>query len=389
MGKAAQRKQQARAMTMARGKDQQVTLPAVMSKVMQSDFEIMKGSRRGSLRIKGQDWLGRLPIGGAPAAGSVLGEFYINPLEYPGTRLALFAQLYDKFRFLILRFKFVPYQGTSVPGAIIIAYDRDISDPTPAPNDNGVRQLLSMQDAVSGPIWQPLTATCPLSHPEEGLFTNPVPGGDERLAYQGQVYLALLEPPAAGVVLAGDLFVEYDVEFFDPQLETSVSVGAATVNGANKIQFGTSNNDVLYSFLPTINPTSNQTQSPAYIPKQDSNGKSYLDLAQGVYRVWDSLTQTKAGSVDLGLFTQANLVPNVTKPSPAPQPMSTLVDHVISTAIGAVASSSGLFAVPPGGARWYNAAADLSGVDATSAASALNLRVDKIADAWSDLTNFL
>ena len=132
------------ATTMAKGSERTVSAPAVISKVMQSDFEISKGPMRGSIRIHGSDWLGRLPIPGGAIAGQAIGEFYINPLEYPGTRLALFAQLYDKFRFKRLTFKYVPYQGTAVPGAVVMAYDRDISDATPPANDVGVRQYMAI-----------------------------------------------------------------------------------------------------------------------------------------------------------------------------------------------------------------------------------------------------
>lgn len=377
------------ATVMAKGQDKQVSLPAVMSKIMQSDFEIAKGSRRGSIRIHGQDWIGRLPVGGAPTPGQVLGEFYINPLEYPGTRLCLFAQLYDKFRFLKLKFKYVPYTGSAVPGSVILAYDRDISDPTPPANDSGVRQFLAMQDAMSGPIWQIMDMTCPLSHPEEGLFTNPVPGGDDRLAYQGQVYVALLEPPAAGISLAGDLFIEYDLELFDPQLETQVSVGVSSVSGANKLQFGPGNSDLLYTQLPSVNPTANQTKSTAYVPKVDSNGKAYLDLAQGVYRIYQQLQQTKAGGVNQSLPNATQVVPNVSKPLPAPQPELLQGISTVTNAIGALAFKSGIYSVPPGGAKFYSAATDLSGVDSTSVNCNQYLNVDKLADAWTELQTFL
>lgn len=369
---------------MAHGQEKTVSLPTVISKVMQSDFEISKGPMRGAVRIHGVDWLGRLPVPAGATAGLALGEFYINPLEYPGTRLALFAQLYDKFRFKKLSFKYVPYQGTAVPGSIVMAYDRDISDATPPANDVGVRQYLAMMDAVAGPIWQPLTMTCPLAHPEEGLFTNAVPGGDERLAYQGQVYVALLEPPGAGIALAGDLFVEYDLELFEPQLETSVSIGESKLQGANLLYFGPSGTDLLATFL---NGAGNVTKSTAYVPKTDSLGKAYLDLAQGIYRITQTLSQSKAGGVNLG--GAGLVVPNSPKPVPAPQPQTNLFVAYNATTPGAVAQKTSLYSVPPGGGRLYSTAADLSGIDDTLVGNYQQLRVDKLADAWGDLQNFV
>lgn len=372
------------AVTMAKGGEKTVSAPAVISKVMQTDFEIFKGPIRGAIRIHGSDWLGRLPIPASPTAGQAIGEFYINPLEYPGTRLALFAQLYDKFRFKRLRFKFVPYQGTAVPGAVIMAYDRDISDPTPPANDSGVRQYMAMMDACAGPIWQPLTMDCSLSHPESGLFTNAVPGGDDRLAYQGQVYVALLEPPAAGVVLAGDLFVEYDLELFDPQLETNVAIGSSAVQGANTVNVNAG--DLLLSF---INGTGNAARTTTYVPKLDGLGKAYLDLAQGVYRITSQLSQSKAGAVNLGAVSAAQVVPNTPKAAPAPQPQIAGYQSINTSAVGSVASKSSLYAVPPGGAKFYSVASDLTGIDATLVGNYQGLTIDKLADAWTDLTNFV
>lgn len=372
------------ATTMAKGSEKLVSAPAVISKVLQSDFEISKGPMRGSIRVHGSDWLGRLPIPASPTAGQAIGEFYINPLEYPGTRLALFAQLYDKFRFKRLTFKYVPYQGTAVPGSLVMAYDRDISDATPPANDVGVRQYMAMMDAVAGPIWQPLTMTCPLSHPEEGLFTNAVPGGDERLAYQGQVYVALLEPPAAGIVLAGDLFVDYDLELFEPQLETNVIVGSSSVQGANTVNVNAG--DLLLSFA---NGVGNNAKTPTYVPKIDGLGKAYIDLAQGVYRITSQLSQSQAGVVNLGTASASQVVPNTPKPAPAPQPQVSQVQGFATSSSGAVAQKSGVYAVPPGGGRFYSTATNLGGIDATLPGNFQGLTVDKLADAWTDLLNFV
>lgn len=383
------KKKKATIIPMVRGSDKTVTLPAVMSKVMQSDFEISRGSRRGSIRVRGQDWLGRLQIPANSVAGQTIGEFYINPSDYPGTRLALFAQLYDKFRFQMLKFKYVPYAGTATPGSIIIAYDRDISDVTPPANDNGVRAFLSMLDAVSGPIWQPLEATCPLSHPEEGLFTNEVPGGDPRLAYQGQVYVALMEPPSAAASLAGDLFVEYDVELFDPQLETLPSVGVASTSGLSSQYFGPNAMDTLATFVSGRVAGSNKSSSNVYVPKTGPDGLSYLDLAQGVYRIYQSIMQTDAGTVNLGAPTVADIKPNDPKPAPAPQPEIAQVTNVPTNSQHATAIKSALYAVPPGGARIYSQAADLNGVLPNDLNSFQYLQVDKLASAWTSLSNFL
>ena len=152
--------------------------------------------------------------------GVVCNEIYINPSELGGTRLQQYASLYEKYLFDFLEFEYLPATGSTQPGAIILAYDRDISDPTPPPNEQGVRQFSAMEGARDGNVWSKHVVRARLQAPDAGYYTNPVAGGDDRLAYQGQFYLATTVPSGldAGTTL-GRLRIHYRCHFFVPQLE--------------------------------------------------------------------------------------------------------------------------------------------------------------------------
>lgn len=350
--------------------------PAVVGRRMQTDWNITNGRVRGSIRVRGQDWLGRILASASETPGYVYLEIYINPLEIAGTRLSLFAQLYDKFRFGLLKFHFVPAGSTQTRGTIILAYDRDISDATPPANDGGVRQFISMMDAVSSPIWAPVTAVCPLSHPEEGLWCNPVAGGDDRLAYQGQLYVACMEPSSLtpGQSL-GDLFMEYDVEFFEPQLDTTIPFARVSVNGTTGY-LGPSANDILRLFATGGQTNITATGIRSFQPVVGPDLRAFIELAQGVYRVITQTAQTTDGSVNIAPPT---LVPNSPKPAPAPQPIVTLFNNSPTTAAGNGATADFFVAVPPGGGKLYQTLTTATGVDGTLPGL---LSVEQVAPNW-------
>jgi len=353
-----------------------VSAPQALGRRMQTEWTVTNGSRRGSLRVRGQDWLGRIAASASEVPGFVYLEIYINPLEIAGTRLSLFAQLYDKFLFGLLKFHFVPAGSTQTRGTIIMAYDRDISDTTPPLGDNGVRQFISMMDAVSTPIWAPATAVCPLSHPAgDGLWTNPVAGGDDRLSYQGQLYVACMEPSSltAGQSL-GDIFMEYDVEFYDPQLDAT---SPAAINYTTGYGGAGATTDALRAFVPGTLGTVNSGTVGLY-PKLLQDGRSALQLAQGVYRLLN-LTDATVGAVQ---YAAPVVVPNVPKAAPAPQPIIYPVSNIGADPSGTGPAMAEFFvAVPPGGGDlFWNFAAN-TGVASVSDQKGT---FEKISPNWFD-----
>lgn len=362
---------------------------------MKADFKVNSGKERGSLRIQGQDWLCRVvaPPAATPTSevpGFVYNNVFVNPLELVGSRLSLFAMLYDKYRFNKLKFKFIPCTGSAQVGAVGLSYDRDISDLTPPATDGGVRALLSMQDAEAGPAWCPLEANCPLSHPEEGLFVNPVVGGDERLSYQGQLYVWCLESTgkAAGAAI-GDVYVEYDCDMFCPQLDQSIPIVqvqsgaggyAGNPSGANDALFYAARNNT------TEPPFAGGTGDRMLMPVVEADGISRVTLGSGTYRFTNTIQRDPGvpGAIDLAAPVVTPVQPKPDQESSQPIQYYNVQDFGAATSGTSSAQWDGYFNIPFGGGKLQQAFSDSTGA---GPAAEGRLLIEQVLPTWVDLSN--
>jgi hypothetical protein len=184
---------------------------------------------KDSIIVHGQDFLTAVPLALADRAivGKNLLNIFISPAEFPQTRLQAFAALFEKFCFRKLWFHFDTSSPTSRDGAIVLSYDRDVSDPTPPTGVDGLREYLAHSDARTCATWEDCTVRCTLDDTFSSYYTNQASsGGDERLAYQGQFYIAL---SAGNSTLTadstlGNVWFEYELELFEPQMD-DLSIG--------------------------------------------------------------------------------------------------------------------------------------------------------------------
>lgn len=341
-----------------------VKAPAAMGFETATTFTPVAASRRfkDGVVVEGSDHLEFVIIpsgGGGVVAGQVLNEIYINPSEFGGTRLEKFAALYEKYLFEVLEFEYLPAVGSDKPGAIVLAYDRDISDPTPPPTEQGVREFTSFEGSRDGNIWIPHRVRCKLQAPDAGYYTNPVVGGDDRLAYQGQFYVAVTVPTASSGTI-GRLRLNYRCHFFVPQLSNAnmVAEGYSTFGGP----FGptVAPADFMYALKQFTGPVWKGIQQ--WLPKLDSNGKYYIELAQGLYKMASSIYETTtSGSTATATNTNSVLtptvVPNEPAPAAAPQPFVE-ASNVMMETMNTGDLVNGLLGefylgVPRGGAKVY------------------------------------
>lgn len=344
----------------------------VVSAPAAKGFETATTFRRGASKrfkdgivVEGSDHLEYVAVPSGEAVGVVCNEIYINPSELGGTRLQQYANLYEKYLFDLLEFEFLPAVGSTQPGAIILAYDRDVMDDTPPANEQGVRQFSAMEGAKDGNVWSKHVVRARLLAPDAGYFTNPVIGSDDRLAYQGQFYVAITVPTglSANAVL-GRLRIHYRCHFFVPQLE-SVQItaqGQSAYGLANASSLAAAlNRDWFAGLVQFTGPVWEGYQKIK--PVADSLGKFYIPLAQGVYRLSNKLYETgpammtteTSGTVS---FNTPVVVPNEPMPASAPQPWvntavaTNFVTDVAHTFSGIAADW--LLGVPRGGAKVYS-----------------------------------
>jgi hypothetical protein len=192
---------------------------AAMGAQISKKIEVVSSSRTkrfpGAICVRGQEFIQAVsqPDG---AVGLNLVSQGINPVHFSGTRLAEYGKLYDKFLFTRLRFTFASAMATSAAGSYILAYDRDYADSTPPATNAGLQQYFSMMDSKISNSWESATINCTLADFQDFYYNNDT-GYEGRIVFQGQIYMAAVTETA----FSGSLILDYECEFFDPQLETA------------------------------------------------------------------------------------------------------------------------------------------------------------------------
>lgn len=243
-----------------------VGVPAQSSN-LSTYFRTLGNSNLGHLRLQGQDFLSNLQDpGDLTIAGTNVLNVRINPLNFVGTRLALFARLYDKYIFKRLRFHFQPGNSTLTDGALILAYDRDVSDDLPPQSPVGVREYLSMMGSKTTQVWKNLTLDCPLSDTQDFYYTDEHGSlNDDRLVYQGRFLMAVMQSITNN--LSGSVWIEYDIMLMDPHLEEA----------AVSVDLGYGHYNISYPAEVTFDDVGQDTQYAVLLDK-------YVDLSPIYYK---------------------------------------------------------------------------------------------------------
>lgn len=299
----------------------QLNAPIARGSKRQSYFEVVhdKSLPRGAIRVRGCDYIGPVSSPNPCVAGSCLANYFVNPLEFGNTRLSRFAQIYEKYLFNRLLFHYQPGVPTTAGGSLILAFDRDIDDATPTSNLDGIREYLSYQDSKTANVWEELSINCSLEARETPLYCvnnngSTATTADDRLTYQGQIYLAAMLAPAASVQL-GDVWLEYDVTFFVPAIEVQPTTAVSGQTGTTQPTAA----DALKGFIsgvPGQSTTANTLQS--MLPKNVPGiVNSAIQLAEGTYRMVNS--GLCSGAPGVLTLAPPTVVANAPEPAPAPQ----------------------------------------------------------------------
>jgi len=369
-----------------------VSAPVASSDRVKPYFEVSKrsGLAKDAISTRGCDYLG--PVFAAnqstEVAGTPLVNFDFGPIELGRSRLGLFAMLYERWRARKLKFHFIPSVPTSQKGSLMLAFDRDVSDPTPPASPDGLRQYMAMEGAGTAPVWAPQSITI-VPNQRDLLFTNSVaglgPGAvnyDPRLNYAGTFYVVVVGPTglATGTAM-GDAYVEYEIDFEDACLDNQYP----TFSAIQTLDLPTAHNsDFLYGFrtgsanLTVTNP-SNSALLP-FVPPGAS--AAVIGLSEGIWRATATIQQNAAGTV---AFTPPSVVANVPLPAPAAAPAVRALLNTPSAVSGDYASADYLIGVPPGGGQMTFPMSLFSGIAAAGAPA--NLYIEKLRTSVSN--NFL
>jgi hypothetical protein len=143
--------------------------------------------------------------------------------------LANIANNFEQYRVHKMRFCYLTRTGTNIPGSVLMAPDYDASDAQPVSE-----QIMSnYAEIVEDAPWKDICCNLRPSGmhalgPKKFVRNGLVPGQDLKTTDVGTFILATVDGTA---VNWGKVWVEYDVEFFEPQLNPSGSSLASTAQG--------------------------------------------------------------------------------------------------------------------------------------------------------------
>jgi hypothetical protein len=180
-----------------------------------------------SLREHGTELLSTLTCAGTTTK---LFGMYVAPITL-GKRIAVLANCYEMYRIRRLRFIVALACPTTVSGTFCHAYDHDISDPDPLSSLDGIKTMSTWAESK-------LFATMDgqLHYLDVTSFRNPLyynsydTPGDLRWSIAGQYYLYVL---AGSSSITATISVEYDVDFYKPELTDMVAAKFAYKNLGN------------------------------------------------------------------------------------------------------------------------------------------------------------
>jgi len=128
---------------------------------------------------------------------------------------------YEQYTIHTLKYHFVPFVATSTAGTIMMMVDYNAQDPQPTTET----QFMDHPKAVSAPIWEPFTFVVDVKEFRAlgtRRYIRPTAvAGDLKTFDLGRFYIASDNSITSP---CGKLYVEYDIEFFTPQLEPSTGL---------------------------------------------------------------------------------------------------------------------------------------------------------------------
>jgi len=219
---------------------QTTSAPVSMGSTFSGTRPRMSNHSGADVNVKHREYIGTIPFSSTPFA--VQFNQPINPSNstlFPW--LSALAARYESYRFKRLAFEFRTEAPTSSPGYMMLVTDFNPDDPAPSTK----AQAMQYQSVVSGPLWQNFkmqyrsedlnkrkTYFC--NNNPSSLGGQPVLIGSAANYHVGNFFVCTGGTPSGGPITAGDLFVEYEIDFMTPEINPSLP-NASLNSTANSI----------------------------------------------------------------------------------------------------------------------------------------------------------
>jgi len=182
-----------------------------------------QGGPYGSMDIlRGTEFLASIntPLSPPTNKGDLLKTILINPTSFVDTRLKQFAPLYQRYRFKRLTFIYEPTAPATAAGQLIGYGDYDVDNLLTVDDPSNINQAAAHAGQAICQVWELQSFPFGIRDDYTTLFTSLTGAAENRLVYQGVYYLLAATdlPPS---LACGNIYVDYEVEFYIPQLGSS------------------------------------------------------------------------------------------------------------------------------------------------------------------------
>lgn len=254
-------------------------------------------------RFKGTDFLTAITIGGTnAAAGDVLYTAVVNPKTLGVSRLATVSALWERYKFKSLKFRYAPVAPTTTAGQLMGYVDYDTyDDPTGLSGPQNLQRAAAHYGQEAVQVWQgqekPVFWAIKDVDPLTDLYVDS-DGTDPRWTNQGRFVLLAASAIASGTA-CGNIYLDYDVEFYIPQLELTPNNGFAdkftgSTSCTTSALLGTTVAGATWNNLPLKTAVSGNT----------------FTLPPGSYYIYVAIAGTTVSAVGLSGGTQVKLLSN-------------------------------------------------------------------------------
>jgi hypothetical protein len=131
------------------------------------------------------------------------------------------AQSWEQYRFHKLEYTFVPIASTATNGNVLLAPEYDVTDTTPLSEVS----MSEMEGSVETPCWVTTTiridCAAMFAQGSRKFVRSIGIAGDQRLYDGGKLYVSTVNEANTNPI--GKIYVTYDVEFFKPQRQLTVT----------------------------------------------------------------------------------------------------------------------------------------------------------------------
>lgn len=238
--------------------------------------------------------------------GAILFSVPINPANFPLTRIAQFAPLYQRYRFRKLNFIYGAIANETISGQVIGFGDYDVDNMLTTDSAANMNQAAAHVGERVNQISEHAKYPFGIRDSYTSLYTS-LTEAEARLIYQGVFYLLAASAIDNNIQL-GNIYIEYEVEFSINQLQ---------VDAVEKVVLS-SYGDCSEPTPPTLTttmvpPSFAQATSDGYannIPMSHSvSGVSYT-LPEGEYTFSNSATiaTSSSGAGDFVMDPQASAI---------------------------------------------------------------------------------